>query len=67
MQMLVYALAAETILKSPPAELTLCFLRPGLEYHFDWDPAPGSAWWNWLNRQCITTHNSYCQAENRAI
>jgi ATP-dependent helicase/nuclease subunit A len=37
MQMLVYALAAETILKCPPAELLLCFLRPGLEYHFDWN------------------------------
>jgi ATP-dependent helicase/nuclease subunit A len=34
MQMLVYGLAAEKILKSPPAELTLCFLRPGLEYNF---------------------------------
>jgi ATP-dependent exoDNAse (exonuclease V) beta subunit len=39
MQMLVYALAAETILKTPPVELTLCFLRPGLEYHFAWDAA----------------------------
>jgi len=37
MQMLVYALAAETILKSPPVELVLCYLRPGLEYHFNWD------------------------------
>ena len=24
---------------TPPAELTLCFLRPGLEYHFVWDAA----------------------------
>jgi ATP-dependent helicase/nuclease subunit A len=39
MQMFVYALAAETILKSPPVELTLCFLRPGLEYRFDWNDA----------------------------
>ena len=39
MQMLVYALATETILKTPPVELTLCFLRPGLEYHFAWDAA----------------------------
>ncbi len=39
MQMLVYGLAAETILKSPPVELTLCFLRPGLEYRFDWNDA----------------------------
>jgi ATP-dependent helicase/nuclease subunit A len=37
MQMLVYAMAAETILKCPPAELLLCFLRPGLEYRFDWN------------------------------
>jgi len=37
MQMLLYALAAEKILGSPPAELTLCFLRPGLEHHFSWD------------------------------
>ena len=39
MQMLVYALAAETILGSPPAELVLCFLRPGLEHRFAWDAA----------------------------
>jgi ATP-dependent exoDNAse (exonuclease V) beta subunit len=39
MQMLVYGLAAETILKSPPTELVLCFLRPGLEHHFAWDAA----------------------------
>ena len=39
MQMLVYALAAETNLKCPPTELTLCFLRPGLEFHFPWNPA----------------------------
>ena len=39
MQMLVYALAAETILKTPPAELALCFLQPGLEYRFSWDDA----------------------------
>ncbi len=39
MQMLVYGLAAETILKTPPVELALCFLRPGLEYHFPWDAA----------------------------
>jgi ATP-dependent helicase/nuclease subunit A len=37
MQMLLYALAAEKILKSPPVELTLCFLRPGLEYQFAWN------------------------------
>jgi ATP-dependent helicase/nuclease subunit A len=39
MQMLVYGLAVETILGRPPAELTLCFLRPGLEYRFAWDDA----------------------------
>ncbi len=39
MQMLVYALAAETVLGAPPTELALCFLRPGLEYHVAWDAA----------------------------
>ena len=37
MQMLLYALAAENILGSPPAELALCFLRPGIEHRFSWD------------------------------
>ncbi len=37
MQMLLYALAAEKILGSPPDELTLCFLRPGIEHRFSWD------------------------------
>ena len=37
MQMLLYGLAAETILSSPPAELVLCFLRPGLEHPFAWN------------------------------
>ncbi len=37
MQMLLYALAAEKILGSPPAELALCFLRPGIEHRFSWD------------------------------
>ncbi len=37
MQMLVYALAAEKILQQLPAELVLYFLRPGLEYQFDWN------------------------------
>ncbi len=36
LQMLVYALAIETVLGTAPAELALCFLRPGLEYHFTW-------------------------------
>ena len=39
MQMLVYALAVERILRQPPAELVLYFLRPCLEYHFTWDDA----------------------------
>ncbi len=34
MQMLVYALAVEQILGRRPVELTLSFLRPGLEYQF---------------------------------
>jgi len=37
MQMLLYGLAVERILGVPPAELTLCFLRPGLEYSFPWN------------------------------
>jgi len=39
MQMLVYALAVEQILKRSPAEVALCFLRPGLEHRFAWDDA----------------------------
>jgi ATP-dependent helicase/nuclease subunit A len=39
MQMLVYALAAEKILKSPPEELSLHFLRTGWEKPFPWDDA----------------------------
>jgi ATP-dependent exoDNAse (exonuclease V) beta subunit len=39
LQMSVYALAVERILKSSPAELVLCFLRPGLEYQFPWGAA----------------------------
>jgi hypothetical protein len=39
MQMLVYALAAETILGVALAELLLCFLRPGLKYRIPWDAA----------------------------
>jgi len=37
MQMLVYALAAERVLKSPPASVTLHFLRGGLEHSFAWN------------------------------
>ncbi len=37
LQMLVYALAAETILGSPPASVTLHFLRTGEEHRFAWD------------------------------
>ena len=37
MQMLVYALAVERILKRPPDGLILCFLRPGVEHTFDWN------------------------------
>jgi len=39
MQMLLYALAVQRILGLPPADLVLCFLRPGLEHHFAWDDA----------------------------
>jgi hypothetical protein len=37
--MLVYALALEQILRSPPVELVLCFLQPGVEHRFAWDAA----------------------------
>ncbi len=37
MQMLVYGLAAERILATPPTELTLCFLHPGVEHSVIWD------------------------------
>ncbi len=39
MQMLVYGLAVERILKRPPAELVLHFLRDGNEHCFSWGPA----------------------------
>ena len=39
MQMLVYALAVEKILKCPPRELVLHFLRTGWETPFPWDDA----------------------------
>jgi ATP-dependent helicase/nuclease subunit A len=39
MQMLVYGLAAERILGSPPASLTLHFLRSGAEHPFAWNDA----------------------------
>ena len=37
MQLFVYALAVEQILGEPPDGTVLCFLRPGLEYHFEWN------------------------------
>jgi ATP-dependent helicase/nuclease subunit A len=36
-QMLLYALAAETVLKEPPQELVLHFLRTGMEHRFEWN------------------------------
>ena len=39
MQMLVYALAVERILKRPPAEIVLHFLRGNHEHRFAWDAA----------------------------
>ena len=39
MQMLVYGLAAEAILREPPGELALHFLRGGFEHRFAWDDA----------------------------
>jgi len=37
MQMLLYALAVQRILRRTPDELALCFLRPGLEHSFPWN------------------------------
>jgi RecB family exonuclease len=37
MQMLVYGLATERLLGSPPASLTLHFLRTGAEHAFAWN------------------------------
>jgi ATP-dependent exoDNAse (exonuclease V) beta subunit len=37
MQMLVYAMAAENILKCPPQELSLHFLRTGGDFPFSWN------------------------------
>ena len=39
MQLFVYALAAEQILKTSPASLTLDFLRTGDEHAFAWNAA----------------------------
>jgi ATP-dependent helicase/nuclease subunit A len=39
LQMAVYGLAVEAALKRPPAELVLCFLRPGVEYALPWNPS----------------------------
>jgi ATP-dependent helicase/nuclease subunit A len=39
LQMLVYALAVEKIMRSPPRELVLHFLRTGWERPFSWDEA----------------------------
>jgi ATP-dependent helicase/nuclease subunit A len=39
MQMYVYAMAAERVLKQPPIELALHFLRPGVERILVWDDA----------------------------
>jgi YD repeat-containing protein len=55
MQMLVYALAAEKILASPPASLTLHFVRTGAEHEFAWDAA--------ARRKVVTMVNDGIQAE----
>ncbi|MBI1901985.1 MAG: UvrD-helicase domain-containing protein [Planctomycetia bacterium] len=36
-QMIVYGMAVERVLRAPPAELVLCFLRPGVEHAFRLD------------------------------
>ncbi len=39
MQMLIYALAVERVLKRPPVEIVLHFLRGNVEHQFAWDDA----------------------------
>ena len=39
MQMLLYAWAAELVLRTPPTSLVLYFLRTGGEYFVEWSPA----------------------------
>ncbi len=39
MQMLLYALAVERVLKRPPVEVVLHFLRGNIEHQFAWDDA----------------------------
>lgn len=39
MQMLLYGMAVEEILKNPPASLTLYFLRPGVKHQFQYSRA----------------------------
>jgi ATP-dependent helicase/nuclease subunit A len=39
MQMLAYALAVERVLKRPPAEIVLHFLRDNIEHQFAWNDA----------------------------
>ncbi len=48
-QLGVYALAIETILKTPPRTLTLYFLRPGLEYNFIWNETARRETMDWVN------------------
>ena len=54
MQMLLYALAVEQILGSPPEDLILCFLRPGLEHHFNWNQAARERVTELVNRSIAT-------------
>lgn len=49
MQLYVYALAAEQVLREPPSELTLYFLRPGLEVSYAWNDAARRKVIAWVN------------------
>ena len=62
MQMLLYALAAERILGSPPASLTLHFLRTGAEHSFAWDAAARRKVMNLVN-DAIKTEGRSQKAE----
>jgi ATP-dependent helicase/nuclease subunit A len=50
MQLYVYALAAEQVLREPPRELTLYFLRPELEVSYAWNDAARSKVIEWVNK-----------------
>jgi ATP-dependent exoDNAse (exonuclease V) beta subunit len=55
LQLGVYALAAEQILRQPPVELAVHFLRPGIEHRFVWNDAMRSRIREQVNQAIDTT------------